>query len=116
VDWLVAVRLVSPHVAVSVLASQLEAVRDLRELTHRLVQASQAGAEFDEVDLAPLNNVAMQADLAPQLRWIAPGSRIADVADQGVRTLRVLVAVRRRLPGRPTVLVLDGRCGPGCFR
>jgi hypothetical protein len=40
VDWLVAVRLVPPPVAVSVLPSQLEAVRDLRGVTHRFVRAT----------------------------------------------------------------------------
>jgi predicted RNA-binding Zn ribbon-like protein len=67
VDWLVAVRLLPPHVAVSVLPNQLEAVRDLREVTYRLVRATMAGAEFDEVDVTRLNKVAMQPDLAPRL-------------------------------------------------
>jgi hypothetical protein len=138
VDWLVAVRLVPPHVAVSVLPSQLEALRDLRELTHRLVRATMAGAEFD--DMARSTRWRCSLTWLPNCRWTATreltwGERDpvdaalatlardavglligADVADKGVRTPRLLVAVRRRLSGRPTVLVLDGRCGPGCLR
>jgi predicted RNA-binding Zn ribbon-like protein len=67
IDWLAAVRLVPPGVAVPVRAGHLDAIRELREVIYRLVRATMAGAEFDPADVTRLNQAAARPDLAPQL-------------------------------------------------
>jgi predicted RNA-binding Zn ribbon-like protein len=66
--WLVAMRLLPPDSAVPVTARQLRAVRELREVAHRLVRATMAGQVLRSADVARLNKVAARPDLAPQLR------------------------------------------------
>lgn len=69
--WLIAAGVLPAGVAVTTTATQLERLRELREVVNRLVRAAMASQPLTAADVAALNTEAQRPDLTPVLR--APG-------------------------------------------
>ncbi|HEX3779519.1 MAG TPA: ABATE domain-containing protein [Pseudonocardiaceae bacterium] len=103
--------------AVPVEAGQLAAVRELREVTNRLVRARMTGAALDAADVGALNDIACRADLAPQLTVAGDGelswggrhpvdAAMATIARDAVRLLSGPRTERIRECARPDCSLL----------